>query len=47
MLLLGSVLAFAAVAVVLIAVGDFVLERNEIFKSLRSVRQIEPMTLLR
>jgi len=43
MLLLGSVLAFAAVVVVLVALGDFVLERNEIFKSLRSVRQIEIM----
>ena len=41
MLLLGSFLAFAAVAVVLATLGDFVLERNQIFKSLRSVRQIE------
>ena len=43
MLLLGAVLAFVAVGVAVYAFGEFVLERQEVFKSLRSVRAIEVM----
>lgn len=43
MLLLGGMLAFVAVGVAAYAVGEFVLERQEVFKSLRSVRAIEVM----
>jgi tight adherence protein C len=41
MLFIGSLLVFIAIGVGAFAVGDFVLERNQIFKSLRSVRAIE------
>jgi tight adherence protein C len=41
MLYLGALLAFVAVVLAAFAIGEFVLERQEVFKSLRSVRAIE------
>jgi tight adherence protein C len=40
-LTVGIFLAFGAILLVLFAVQDFVLERNEVFRALRSVRAIE------
>lgn len=40
-LMIGVLLAFGAILMVLLAVQDFVLERNEVFRALRSVRAIE------
>src|SRR5438132_11803621 len=37
----GVLLAFGAILLMLVALQDFVLERRQVFKSLRSVRAIE------
>lgn len=41
MLMLGILLAFGAILVLFLAVQDFVMERQEVFRTLRSVRTIE------